>query len=343
MITRYDFTDLTNPFGCHEAVKKVMSESLEKVNFYPEEAYQELKFKLTQELNVDEDNLTITAGAAEGIFSLPQALKPRQAGIIQPTFNYYRPAVIAVNSNVVDILLNKDFSLPLPKIKSVIGDLDLLFICNPNHPTSNTYPVGELVEIIEKAQENDCFVIFDEVYIDFADDSDKKTVKDLVAQYSNIAVLGSFSKTLAIPGLRVGYILCNGELISTIEEQRQPWPVNVVGLNAVLASFAEKEFLKETLRKTSVAREIFIQELKSLGLFQVFKSDSNFIMVKTLARGQGKMINEKLIEQGIMVHSLEDHLGLSGDYFQIGVRKSSENGMLIDALKAIIGEERLVA
>jgi threonine-phosphate decarboxylase len=343
LITKYDFTDLTNPFGFHDNVKNAMEAAMNDVGNYPSIGYRSLQSKLSQYLETDEGNLVITAGAAEGIFLLPQLIRPSQTGIVQPTFNFYRPAALAVNSNIIDIVLNKDFTLPLSKILSLLPGLELLYICNPNNPTSLTYPIGQLVEIIEKAADENCFVVVDEVYLDFADNSENKTVKDLVLEYTNLAVVSSFSKILAIPGLRVGYVLTNSEIALALREMLQPWPVNIIGIKTALAAIKEEKFLNETLRKTRLAKDIFIQELKGLGIFEVFQSDANFIMVKLLEQGKGRLIQEKLIEKGMPVHLLGDYVGLNDDYIQIAVRRSADNGILIDTLNVISIEERLVA
>lgn len=343
MIIRYDFTGLTNPFGFHDNVKRAMSDALEKAECYPDEEYGLLQQKLSNDFGIDESNIIITAGAAQGIFLVPQVVKPSQAGIIQPTFNYYRPALLAVGSNIIDITLNEDFTLPLTKIMSLLSGIDLLFICNPNHPTSKTYPVGQIVEIIEKAAVEGCLVVVDEVYMDFANNSKEKSIKNLISQYSNLAVIRSFSKTLAIPGLRIGYVLAGFDIAQQLKEILHPWPVNIIALKTVREALRERQFLIETLRKTRLARDIFAGELRSLNIFEVFESDCNFIMVKTLVKGKGKLIKERLEERGILVHCLGDHVGLDDDYIQIGVRRSADNGVLIDALKLISDEERLVA
>ena len=102
-------------------------------------------------------------------------------------------------------------------------------------------------------------------------------------------------------------------------------------------------FLQDSLRKTRIARQLFEGELKSLGLFEVFKSDSNMIMVKMNSKETGKSLQKALINKGFLTVTLEDYLLLDEDYLHFGVRDSATNGLLIEALKSIGSQERLVA
>lgn len=105
---------------------------------------------------------------------------------------------------------------------ALTSDIDLLVICNPNNPTSSQIDRSSMRRILDACKEKGIFVMVDETYVEFSEDTSKITSIPLTEYYNNIIILRGISKFFAAPGLRLGYAVCgNHELLKEIEQQKK--------------------------------------------------------------------------------------------------------------------------
>ena len=92
----------------------------------------------------------------------------------------------------------------------------LVFLCNPNNPTSMLIPQETLKEIIETALAQDTLVFLDEDFLEFVEDEKSLSMIDKINKYPNLFILRSFTKIFGLTGLRVGYGIANPEIINVL-------------------------------------------------------------------------------------------------------------------------------
>ncbi len=134
---RVDFSVNVNPLGAPESVKEAVRKSAESVEQYPDALCRDLTRALSEKEQLPEENILFANGAAELIFALTQALRPKKALIAAPGFAEYEAALSAAGCFIRMYPLQKEkgFLLQDDFCDDLTDDLDLVFLCNPNNPT----------------------------------------------------------------------------------------------------------------------------------------------------------------------------------------------------------------
>lgn len=144
-------------------------------------------------------------------------------------------------------------------------------------------------------------------------------------------ILKAFTKLYAMPGLRLGYVLCGDEaLAGCIRSCGQCWAVSVPAQVAGIAALKETEYVKETLKIISKEREYLFKALSVLGM-KVYPSEANFLLFRC-----DKPLDRLLLKEGIAIRSCENYEGLEYGFFRIAVRSHNENEILIRAIERVL-------
>ena len=285
---------------------------------YPSPAPVAAEAALASGLGIDGSELCLTNGATEAIYLIAQTFRGRRSGVIVPSFSEYTDAC-RLHGHRVTALYNL----------SNVGDYDLIWICNPNNPTGGVMPFDDLFRIVER-NANTLFII-DQSYEHF---TEKRlfTVADAVA-LPNVILLHSFTKVLALPGLRLGYLTACSLLTDTIRRQRMPWPVGTIGLAAVDYIARNPELLVFDLGALLNERQRVEQKLSALPAIDVWPSDSHILLAR-LRYGSVASLKAYLMKQhGLLIRDATNFEGLGNGCFRITVRSASENDCLIAAIK----------
>lgn len=181
-------------------------------------------FKKNYNANYSSDEIIIFPGAKAAIFaSLSVLLKPNdEAIIISPYYVSYPPMIklSEYESKINVIPLNKDFSLPINKIKESINENTKVLILNyPNNPTGQLLNEDEMKEIVKIIKDNkNLHLISDEIYDKLIFSENEKFIS--FSKYEEIKdktiIINGYSKTYAMTGFRVGYALSSKELIKKL-------------------------------------------------------------------------------------------------------------------------------
>lgn len=146
---------------------------------------------------------------------------------------------------------------------------------NPNAPTGIGEDKDFFIDLLERHQ--DCVVIIDEAYVDFGGYS----VVELLAQYENLLVVRTFSKSRSLAGLRVGYALGSEVLIQTLEAVKNSYnsyTLDSVAMAAAVASVEDDAYFRCKLEQVIKSREAVTAALRGMG-FTVLQSKANFILM----------------------------------------------------------------
>lgn len=167
---------------------------------------------------------------------------------------------------------------------------------NPNAPTGILVKKSFIIDILNANPYS--VVIIDEAYIDFAEESD--SVIDLTAEYENLLVTRTFSKSRSLAGLRIGYAVGNEKLIkymNDIKYSYNSYTMNTPSIILGKASISDKEYFNETIKHVKCTREWFSKELEKNG-FKVLESSANFVFASP-SKKSAKEVFEKARENGI--------------------------------------------
>ena len=328
-----DFSANINPFGMPDSVKNAIIDNIESYTNYPDPLCRELRKSLAIHENINVSNIICGNGAADIIFKITLALKPKKALVIAPTFAEYEEAINLVNGEINYYNLKEEthFSIEADILNYITTDLDIMFICNPNNPTGIPMKKEDMFNILAKCKKNNVNLVVDECFIDFLIDEEEYSVSSYLAQYNNLIILKAFTKIYAMAGIRLGYMMCsNMDIVNKINNIGQPWSVSTVASKCGIAALKEVDYVKKTKEYIKENREYLIRKLNSLG-YKVFESKTNFILFKT----KHTNIKDKLEEYGILIRSCSNYRNLNEEYFRIAVKSEKNNKYFIDCLKEI--------
>ena len=199
-----DFSANCNPLGTPESVKQAIRDSLECVKDYPQVGYAPLREALGRYEDVEPEYVICGNGAAELIFSLCQAVKPKRALVPAPSFAEYEQALLSTGCQVEHVYLKKEdgFCIQEDFIRSLHKDLDMVFLCNPNNPTGILTEREFLFRVLRYCRELGILLVVDECFLDFVKEPGKYSLKAQLPRYHNLFILKAFTKRYAMAGIR---------------------------------------------------------------------------------------------------------------------------------------------
>lgn len=250
--------------------------------------------------------------------------------ISEPTFALYRQITTVLGGVVSSVSLTNELRYDAEALKRAVEELkpDVCIICSPNNPTGCLFDDDDLRDLLNLC---DGLVIIDEAYHEFAEHS----VVPLLREYSNLVVLRTFSKAMAMAAFRVGYLLAAPDLVREIGKAVLPYNLNAFSQTAaeVAVEFYDTE-LQPLVRKIIAERERVFGEVSRIGGLNPVPSRANFMAIKSrIAPGQ---LFKELLERDILVRDVSNYPMLS-EYFRVSVGTADENDKLLNALRAIYG------
>ena len=340
-----DFSANINPLGIPNSIKEAVIHSIDMCVNYPDPLCRKLGKELASKLNTSEEYLTFGNGAADLIFRLVLTEKPKKALLLAPTFAEYEQALKTVECDVEHYQLSADNSFGLDDdfLNHINEGLDIIFLCNPNNPTGQLIEQSLLIKIVEKCQSLNIRLMLDECFIDFVKEPDNHTMINFIKEKDTLFLLRSFTKSYAIPGLRLGYGICSDkELLTKISEQGQPWSVSLLAQEAGRQALSEDAYLQDSRNIIFEERSFLVNELSALG-YQTFVPESNYIFFSIIenANKLDDELKEDYIDsfqndmekENILIRCCANYIGLKKGYFRIAVRNHKENTILVDTLK----------
>ena len=194
--------------------------------------------------------------------------------------------------------LNSDWTLNKEKmLKDANEKNSSIIFANPNAPTSIGLTKDEVREMIKAAPKDRVFVV-DEAYVDFGGES----CISLLAEFKNLVIVRTFSKSLCGAGMRLGYVVSSPELvnhITTVKNSLNHFPVDFMAQQAGIAACSDVGYYAECAKSVAFERDEFIDFLRERGWF-VLDSQTNFIFCKKDGV-PGEETYRKIKEEGILV------------------------------------------
>lgn len=328
-----DFSSNINLMGIPKSVVEAAKKGVELSYRYPDTESHRLKEAISKAEKISEKDIVCGNGAADLIFSLVLAVKPKKALLCAPTFYEYEQALNVVDCEITYHALTEEnrFLLKEDFLEKITKDTDIVFLCNPNNPTGTLIEPLLLERILNKCGICDCLLVLDECFMDFVECADKYSVKKLYGNSKNLFVLKAFTKLYAMPGLRLGYGFSRDlDLIEKINRVSQPWRVSVPAELAGIAALKEEEYVKESLRILNEEKVFVIEELKKLRI-AVYGSKANYIFFKA-----EKDLYSQCLKRGMLIRDCSNYRGLEKGYYRIVVKTHEENKLLIEVLKEVL-------
>jgi histidinol-phosphate aminotransferase len=194
----------------------------------------------------------------------------------------------------------------------------LMFLCSPNNPTGNSFPVEQMQWLLENFGG---IVVVDEAYIDF---SAQESMSALLGRYCNLIVLQTLSKAYGLAALRLGLAFAHKRVMELFANVKYPYNINLAGME-IAQRLLERDVRSEV--------DTIIKErgrvAKAIATFRcverVYPSDANFLLVKV---DDAQAIYNALIEQKVIVRDRSRVAGCEG-CLRITIGTPEENDLLL--------------
>lgn len=327
-----DFSVNINPLGIPDEVKRVLQDVAEGCQKYPDMEASELKYAVSNMLNIPRDSMVFGNGASEIFMGIVHALRPVKTLIPVPSFYGYEYVTEAVLSNVVYFpLKEEDGFLPGEDLlEALTEDIDMIWLANPNNPTGKRMSKDYIKRLFSVCRERNIYVVLDECFIEFCG-NEYSMLPDIEA-YDHVLIVRAFTKIYAIPGVRLGYLVCSNKiLVDKIRKQLPEWNLSLFAQEAGIACTRQMEYVSRTVVYVKKEREFLINGLKKLG-FHVYDSDTNFILIYSK-----RPLYEMLLQRGILIRDCANFKGLSKGYYRIAVKQRKDNEQLLKVIGDCIG------
>jgi histidinol-phosphate aminotransferase len=248
--------------------------------------------------------------------------------LCEPTFTLYRQVVNVLGGEVLAVPLTRELRFDIEAIRRrATGErADLIIICSPNNPTGCRINEDELGAL---ARGFDGLVVVDEAYHEFSG----RTVVPLLEELPNLIVLRTFSKAMAMAGLRVGYLLTRPELAREIRKATLPYNLNFFSATAAVVACERYDLLRPQIDLLIRERERVFAALAAINGIEPVPSTANFMIARTEIEPR-KLFNE-LLTRDILIRDVSKYPMLA-DYFRLSIGSPAENDRLIAALGEVM-------
>ena len=308
-----DFSANLRPEGTPDWVMEAIQSALAAVRYYPDRAMKRARRGLAAYAGVPEDCILPAAGGAAAIDLVIQQRKGYVL-TLQPTFCEYAERA-AVQGRPHGVWQGK------------CAPDDTVFITNPNNPTGAAMTRSELLALRQHITARGGELIVDEAFIDFCPEhSIRKDVQP------DLTVVGSMTKVLCIPGVRLGYICAEPRAIAALEKRMLPWALDALAVEIAARLPEHLDEIGHDAAINRVRRERFTQQLTGLGA-AVQPSQANFLLVDFKQDMAG--IAAMLKERGILVRTCGS-FGLPGSILRLAVKTEEQNDQLIYELEELL-------
>ena len=310
-------------------VTEAMQAGISEIHQYPDPSQQKLRERIAELEGLSPENIVCGNGASELIMAAVHAVMSRKALIIAPCYAGYAVALRAADTEVEEYFLDeeKDFVLDEGILERITEDTGMVFIADPNNPNGSLIEPEFKRAIASKCEECGSMLVIDECFYPLTGAGiSGRGLND------NALHLRAFTKTFAIPGIRLGYVISRDrEMLTAIRKHLPEWNVSRIAERTGEAAAAVMEktgYLEKSVRMIDRERVYLAGQLEKLGI-RVYGSDTNYMLIRSVS-----VLYERLLERGILVRRCANFSGLDETYFRIAVRRHEDNEELIK----IIGE-----
>lgn len=303
-----DFSANLRPEGMAPWVREAMMAAVDDAAYYPDRSMWAARRGLAAYAGVPEECVLPTPGGAAAI-DLALSLKRGRVRIDMPTFGEYADRARVHGCEVV--------------LDGPLTPGDTAVLCNPNNPTGEALTREQVLARHRQAAQAGAELLVDEAFIDYCPE---RSVRRDIAP--GLTVVGSLTKILGAPGLRLGYVCAVPETIRQMEALQLPWAVGAMASAVAAVLPWHLEDVAEDAARSSLRREKFASALAGRGV-RVWPSAAPFLLAD-FGRDMTETV-AALRRRGILVRTCAS-FGLPSSVLRLAVKTDEQNQRLMEAL-----------
>ena len=244
--------------------------------------------------------------------------------IPEPTFTLYRLMTAVNGGTVVSVPLDQDLAFDVDAIIRVAqeSDASVVVLCSPNNPTGSALDKSEIRRVHD---ETDALVLLDHAYIEFGGFD----ALPLLAGHPRLILLRTFSKAMALAGLRAGYLLAAPELTREVNKAKLPYNINFFSELAAAEVLRSRDLLDSQIREIREQRDRLYAGLAAMPEVHAYPSEANFVLFRV--RNHKQVFARLLEEHGILVRDVSSYPMLD-ECLRVNAGTPDETGEFLAAL-----------
>jgi histidinol-phosphate aminotransferase len=303
--------------------------ALAEVSFhrYPDRPATELRAKVAALHGVTPEEIFCANGSNEVLQSLLLAYggPGRRAAVFEPTYALHSHISRLTGTTVVEGGRTDDFRIDPEDAATLLAEHqpEITFLCSPNNPTGRAEPRRTVDAILGLAPG---LVIVDEAYGQFS----SWTALDLRApEHPGLVVTRTFSKTWAMAGARLGYLVADPQVVQACEAVVLPYHLSA---QTQLAGLLALDYTEEMEARVALIAEERGRVEAALGALSVesWPSDANFILFRPIHDNADK-VWQGLLERSVLIRNCASWDGLNG-CLRVTIGRPDENDRFLTAL-----------
>jgi histidinol-phosphate aminotransferase len=287
-----------NPYPPSPRVAQAIEATLRQgLTRYPDPLATAFRRRAAEVLGLDPDWILCGNGSDDLLTIVTRAFvgTGQRLRLPYPSYILYRTLAEIQGATAEEVWFQPDWSLP-EAFAAASPDLRLAFLANPNSPSGTVVPPER---VLEMAQRLPCPLLVDEAYADFA----CTNCLSLVAQCDKVMVSRSLSKSYALAGLRVGFLVGQPQIIRQLIKVKDSYNCDALSIAGATAAIDDQAWLAENRAKILATRARLTLALRALG-FAAVDSQANFVWCPHPAVPV-KPLYEKLKDNRILVRYME--------------------------------------
>lgn len=270
-----------------------------------------LQRQLAEQHRLSTEQLLLTNGASEAIYLLAQLYQGCHSHIVTPTFVEYERACTVHQHQL--------------SYSPAHQDSDLLWLCNPNNPDGKVTPVAQIENWLQHHPKQ--LIIIDQSYGYQLPELD---AAKLLAKYDHLLIICSLTKSLAIPALRLGYVMGSAAIIKQLAARQPSWSVNSAALAVANQALSKKDQDMPLMGSSHLQ-----QAIAALPSVQVTPSPTQYFLFRTPI--PAAQLKQKLGQGfGILVRDASNIRGCSPFCVRVCSQNRQADQALVNALSTIL-------
>lgn len=319
------------PAGFHDALHSALDDVA--WHRYPDRAAVELRARLAERYGRSANEVFVANGSNEVLQTLLLTYggAGRTTALFEPTFAMHGHISKTVGSTVIEGDRADDYSLDLEEVARVVGEHgpSVLFLCSPNNPSGIVDPPGTVENVLEIMHGTGGLLVVDEAYGQFAEHS----AVDLIDDDTPMVVTRTFSKTWAMAGARLGYVLGPSWCIDELEKTVLPYHLDSFKQAAGIAALNFGDEMDARVRRIKGERERMTTTLNELPV-TVWPSGANFFLFRANDMG-GQELWQQLVDRSVLVRNCSNWPRIA-ECLRVTVGTPDDNDRFLAAVSDIL-------
>ncbi|HEX8358573.1 MAG TPA: histidinol-phosphate transaminase [Longimicrobium sp.] len=329
-----------NPWDVPEEVKARIAERLadRPWNRYPPFVASSFIGAVSEATGWPAEGILVANGSNELIQStLAVVVGPGTRVVIpEPTFTLYRLMTEVNGGDVVSVPLTAELRFDVDAIIRAAREsrASVVVLCTPNNPTGAALSLDEISHIHDEAEG---LVLVDQAYVEFGGDD----AIPLLRGHERLVVLRTFSKAMAMAGLRAGYMLADPVLAAEVNKAKLPYNINFFTEVAAAEVLRARHLLEPGVAELREERDRMIAAMSEIPGLRVFPSAANFwtFRVESPRITHKELFQRLLDEHGILIRDVSGYTMLER-CLRANVGTPEENDAFLGAVRTIMEEAR---